>query len=93
MQVQESPLNLGNEVSTVLESHAPQLAHDHYLPIAIRRGTRECTKCFLYPLARFVSSEKLSPSHRSFLVSLNTIHIPNTLSNALSDEKWRGDML
>lgn len=79
MQVQESP---GNEVSTVQETHAPQLALDHELHIVIRKGTRECTKHTLYPLAKFVSFEKFSQSHRSFLVSLNTIHIPNTLSEA-----------
>ena len=80
-----------NEVNTVLETF-PEKAHDHHLPIAIRKGTKECTKHPLYPLAKFVSFKKFSPVHRSFLVNLNNIHIPNKLSEALSDEKWKNAM-
>ena len=31
---------------------------------------------------------RLSPTHRSFIVSLNTITIPNTVSEALSKREW-----
>ena len=38
-----------------------------------------------------MSFEK-SPSHKRFLTSLNNIHIPTTLSEALSNENWRQAM-
>ena len=38
-----------------------------------------------------MSFEK-SPSHKSFLTSLNNIHIPTTLFEALSNENWRQAM-
>ena len=43
----------------------------------------------MYPLSHVVSFEKLSPSQESFLTSLNNIHIPTTLSKALSNENWK----
>lgn len=32
-------------------------------PIAIRKGSRECTKRPLYPFAHYVSFKNLSPTH------------------------------
>ena len=94
IQVQESELASENEVTI---SHPPlQTASklqstkplDHNLLIALKKGTRECTKHPLYPLYH-VSFEKLYPSHKSFFTSLNNIHIPITLSEALSNENWK----
>ncbi|RVW97624.1 hypothetical protein CK203_027993 [Vitis vinifera] len=62
------------------------------LPIAVRKGIRECTNQPLYPLTHFLSFKKISPSHRVFLVSLNTISIPTTVSEALTNEKWKQAM-
>ncbi|KAL6342855.1 hypothetical protein AAG906_016874 [Vitis piasezkii] len=62
---------------------------DQNLLITIRKGTKECMKRPLYPLSHVVSFEKLSPSYKSFLISLNNIHITTTLSEALSKENWR----
>lgn len=62
------------------------------LPIAVRKGTRTCTKHPLYPLSSFVSYERLSSSHKSFLTHLNTISIPKTLSEALKSEEWKQAM-
>ena len=53
------------------------------LPIAVRKGTRECTNRPLYPLSHYVSLKHLSPAHKNFIVSLNTTIIPNTVSEAL----------
>ena len=47
---------------------------------------KECTKRPLYPLSHVMSFKKLSLSHKSFLISLNNVHIPTTLSEALSNE-------
>uniref|UniRef100_A0A2P2QTV9 Retroviral polymerase SH3-like domain-containing protein n=1 Tax=Rhizophora mucronata TaxID=61149 RepID=A0A2P2QTV9_RHIMU len=61
--------------------------NDLHLPIAIRKGTRECTKQPLYPLSHYMSLDHLSPSHKDFIVSLNTFSIPSTLSEALSKKE------
>ncbi|RVW19138.1 Copia protein [Vitis vinifera] len=61
------------------------------LPIAVRKGTRECTKP-LYPLSHYVSLKHLSPAHKNFIVSLNTTIIPNTVSEALTKREWKDAM-
>ncbi|WVY99969.1 hypothetical protein V8G54_026039 [Vigna mungo] len=66
--------------------------NDLDLPIAIRKGPRKCTKQPLYPLSNYLSFENFSPTHKAFLVNLNTTFLPNTLSEALSDRKWRQAM-
>lgn len=92
-RIQDSRRNPQNKVNTVAEPEiSSQLTHDLDIPIAIRKDTRECTKHPLYPLAKFVLFKKFSSSHSTFLVSLNTIHIPNTLFEALFDEKWKDAM-
>ena len=62
---------------------------DHDLPIALRKGTCECTKRPLYPLSHFVSFQRFSLNHKSFLSTLSTIPISNSLSKALSKREWR----
>ena len=54
------------------------------LPIVVRKGTRECTNWPLYPLSRYVFLKHLSPTHKNFIMSLNTTIIPNTVSEALT---------
>ncbi|RDX95418.1 hypothetical protein CR513_22064, partial [Mucuna pruriens] len=49
------------------------------LPIAIRKGTRQCTKRLLYPLSHYVSKYYCYSKY-----CLNTIAIPNTVSKELS---------
>ena len=65
---------------------------DLYLPIALRKKQRECTKHPRYPLSNFMSFDKFSLAHKAFLVSLNSITVPETLSEALSQEEWRKAM-
>ena len=97
-EVTKSDLNSRNEVivsnpslQTEPEFHTISKL-DQDLPIAIRKETKECTKYPWHPLSNFVSLEKFSSSHKSFLISLNTIFIPTTLSEALSSEKWKQAM-
>jgi hypothetical protein len=95
VQVRDSNLDPENEVTISnpsLQAETEPQVNDQDLPIAVRKGTRECTKRPLYPFSHFLSFKKFSPSHRSFLVSLNTIVIPTTLSEALSKEKWKQAM-
>ena len=43
-------------------------------------------------ISHYVSLKCLSPQHRNFIVSLNTIFVPNTLHEALSQREWRNAM-
>ena len=62
------------------------------LPIAIIKGTKECTNRPLYPLSHYVSLKHLSPAHKNFIVSLKTAIIPNTVSEALIKREWKDAM-
>lgn len=97
VQVQESNPDPENEVAisnsslqVEIESHVGN--DDLDLPIAVRKGTRECTKRPLYFLAHFLSFKHFSPSHKAFLINLKTVPIPTILSEALSNEKWKQAM-
>ena len=91
-QVQESDSYPGNEIT--VRSNPPLHTQpgetsidstdnlDLDLPIAVRKGTRECTNRPLYPLSHYVTLKHLSPAHKNFIVSLNTTIIPNTISEA-----------
>ena len=77
----------GNEV-TILEHNSTPI-FDQDQPIALRKGIHECTKRTLYPLSHFVSFQRFSLNHKSFLSTLSTIPITNSLSEALSKREWR----
>ena len=62
---------------------------DMDLPIALRKGTRACTK---HPISLFLTYQKLSHTHRAFLSNLHTIPIPRNQSKALRDKKWEDAM-
>ena len=93
-QVQESNSNPGNEITVrsdqPLHTQPGETSTDSTdnldlnLPIAVRKGTRECTNRPLYPLSHYVSLKYLSPAYKNFIVSLNTTIIPNTVSKALT---------
>jgi len=55
------------------------------LPIALRKEKISCAK---YPISQFVSTEKLSLQHRSFLSAIDFIRIPTSVQEALKDENW-----
>jgi hypothetical protein len=91
-RVQASNLAPMNKVRLSDSSLRDEIESHQDLPIAIRKWTRKCTKRPPYPLAQFFSFKKFSPSHRAFLVSLNTIVIPKTLSEALTNESCKQAM-
>ncbi|CAJ2627685.1 unnamed protein product [Trifolium pratense] len=70
----------------------PIHSKDSHLPIAHRKETRTCTNKPLYPLSNYLCFEQLSTTHKAFLTSLNTTTIPTSLSEALSDKKWKQAM-
>ena len=96
-QVQESNSNPGNEITVrsnpPLHTQPGEPSTDSTdnlnldLPIAVRKGTRECTNRQFYPLSHYVSLKHVSPTHKNFIVSLNTTIIPNTVSEALTKKE------
>ncbi|RVW49045.1 Retrovirus-related Pol polyprotein from transposon RE1 [Vitis vinifera] len=76
-QVQESNSDLGNEITVrsdpPLHTQPGETSTDSTdnldldLPIAVRKGTRECTNQSLYPLSHYVSLKHLSPIHKNLL--------------------------
>jgi hypothetical protein len=70
----------------------PIIEDNHDLPIAIRKGVRECRKRPLYPLSNYISFQKISQPHKTFLANLNTIQIPTNVFEALSDKNWKQAM-
>lgn len=59
------------------------------IPIALRKGVRTCTK---YPIANFMSYEKISPAYRVFLSSLSSVSIPQSWKEAAMNPKWKEAM-
>jgi len=53
------------------------------LSIALRKGTRSCTK---YPISHFVTTKHLSMQHQSFLSAIDAIRVPTSVQEALKDE-------
>ncbi|WVZ05249.1 hypothetical protein V8G54_018595 [Vigna mungo] len=62
------------------------------LPIAVRKGVRGCTQKPRYPLSHFVSHDKLSRSHQSFLDHLNTVTVPKAMDEALNSNNRKNAM-
>ena len=58
------------------------------LPIAFRKGKRQC----VHSISSFVSYNHLSSSSDSFIASLDSISLPNTIREALSHPGWRSAM-
>ncbi|KAM7528232.1 hypothetical protein LguiB_031642 [Lonicera macranthoides] len=59
------------------------------LPIALRKGKRQCT----YPVSSCVSYDYLSPTSCSFIASLDSIFAPKTVHEAISHPGWRNAMI
>nr|ADN34014.1 reverse transcriptase [Cucumis melo subsp. melo] len=56
------------------------------LPIALRKGTRSCTK---HSISNYVSYENLSPQFRAFTTSLDSTTIPKNIHIALECFEWK----
>ena len=56
------------------------------MPIALRKGVRACPK---YPMANFVSFDRLSTQYQAFLTKLDQIHIPSNFHEAEQNLKWK----
>ena len=56
------------------------------LPIAIRKGVRNCTK---HPINKFLSYANLSKEYRNFVASLSNTTIPRNIHEALESNEWK----
>ncbi|CAN1305751.1 Copia protein [Linum perenne] len=59
---------------------------DLYLPIAYRKGVRECTK---HPINKCVSYSRLNQSYRAFISQLDNEKIPDNIHEAMKSPEWR----
>ena len=59
------------------------------LPIALCKGTRQCTQ---HPIAHHVSPASLSPSYQSFALAVLTESIPKSYIEALQVPAWKAAM-
>ncbi|XP_078158439.1 putative mitochondrial protein AtMg00820 [Carex rostrata] len=68
-------------------------------PLSVRRTPRENAGIppdrygFLHEIAQFVSYSHISPVHRAFIASLDTVSIPKCWQVAKGDPKWKAAML
>ena len=88
MQVHNSePMSSANNIEVTPNSKDYEsnvsIVDDYNLPRAIRKGVTKCTQQPIYQLSHFVSYEKLSSGHKSFLIHLNTITIPKTVPEVM----------
>ena len=65
----------------------PVLSDD--LPIALRKGKRQCT----HLISSFFSYNHLSSHSCSFVASVDSISLPNKVSEALAHPGWRSAMI
>ena len=59
------------------------------LPTALRKGKRQCA----HPISSFCSYDHLSSHSCSFIASLDSISLPNKVSEALGYPCWRSAMI
>ncbi|CAN1800959.1 Retrovirus-related Pol polyprotein from transposon TNT 1-94, partial [Linum perenne] len=74
------------EEQVITEAVSPTEESDLNIPIAIRKGVRDCTK---HPINRHVGYECLSSNYQSFITSLDNVEIPKTIEEALKHPKWK----
>ncbi|CAN1188688.1 Retrovirus-related Pol polyprotein from transposon TNT 1-94 [Linum perenne] len=60
--------------------------NDLDLPIALRKGVRNCTR---YPISNQVSYERLSESHKAFIMTLDQIVTPKNIQEAMESPEWK----
>ncbi|CAM8951545.1 unnamed protein product [Rhodiola kirilowii] len=91
---QESDQRLDHEVHDDCSYSQGNFESNHSskldLPIALRKGTRSCTK---YPLSNFVSYKSISPSYRAFVSQMSSVVIPNSVEEALNAPEWKEAIL
>ncbi|GAA0149543.1 transmembrane signal receptor [Lithospermum erythrorhizon] len=63
-----------------------ELGNDLDIPIALRKGTRNCVK---YPISMFVSYSNLASTFKAFITSLSSVIVPRNIEEALKILEWK----
>ncbi|KAA0061289.1 hypothetical protein E5676_scaffold39G00350 [Cucumis melo var. makuwa] len=93
--------NRGDDTEVRIETSNDEAAQGHTrkrdkydppfdLPIALRKGTRSCTK---HSISNYVSYENLSPQFRAFTASLDSTTIPKNIYIALECPEWKNAIM
>lgn len=77
--------NTGMDSLASVEFMVPSV-DDSNKSIAERKGVRSCTT---HPIAKYVSYDGLSSSYRAFVSSLDNLHVPNNIQEALGHPEWK----
>ncbi|RVW98553.1 hypothetical protein CK203_026827 [Vitis vinifera] len=56
------------------------------LLIALRKGTRACTK---HPIAKYISYSNLSDNYRAFTTNISKLVVPRNIQEALDEPSWK----
>ncbi|RVX10349.1 Retrovirus-related Pol polyprotein from transposon RE1 [Vitis vinifera] len=56
------------------------------LSIALRKGTRACTK---HPIAKYISYSNLSDNYRAFTTNISKLVVPRNIQEALDEPSWK----
>ena len=65
---------------------------DTSLSLSSTSPTHQSSSGSVYPLSNFLSCEKFSDSHRSFLASISSLHVPRSFKEAMLDKIWKDSM-
>ena len=72
--------SLDEFVNPIIDDSVNPSIDDSDIPISLRKGVRKCTN---HLIGNYVSYEGKSSSYRAFVSSLDSIHVPNTIHEAL----------
>ena len=56
------------------------------LPIALRKGTRACTK---HPIAKYISYSNLSDNYKVFTTNISKLVVPRNIQETLDEPSWK----
>ena len=84
LPVISEPSSVSLESPVVYKNPTPSVPqeNDLDLPIAVRKGTRTCTK---HPIAKYITYDHLSETHKAFTTNLSKIVVPRNIQKALED--------
>lgn len=79
------PTNEPTNVTVPIESSV-QKPYDLDIPIAFRKEKRSCTN---YPIANYLSYDRLSPKHKAYTSKISNLFVPRNIQEALDNPKWK----
>ena len=79
------PTNEPTNVTVPIESSV-QKPYDLDIPIAFRKEKRSCTN---YPIANYLSYDRLSPKHKAYTSKVSNLFVPRNIQEALDNFDWK----